>query len=85
MRAIFVVVAVPAFDSDPRFGPGAEPLRAQALVTELAVQALGNATLPRLTGVDMRRFDALLLQPFQHRMADSRPLSEAGSAAHLVR
>ncbi len=68
--AIFVVVTTPALDDHPRFGSASEPLHAQPLVAELAVQALGGAILPRLAGVDVRRFDALLLQPFQHRMAD---------------
>ena len=50
--------------------PAPKPVRAQALVAELAVQALDGAILPRLAGVHVCRFDALLLQPFAHRMAD---------------
>ena len=42
MRTDLVVVAVPGFDHDARLGSASEPLERQALVTELAVEALNR-------------------------------------------
>jgi hypothetical protein len=40
----------------------------QALVAELAVEAFGNAILPRIAGLDQRRADALRDDPGQQRL-----------------
>src|SRR6476661_2973133 len=69
MRPDFIVMAAPGFDDHLRFTSAAEPLEAQALVTEAAVEALVHAVLPRLTRIDQRRFDTRLLQPFEDRFA----------------
>src|SRR6476620_9829843 len=69
MRPDFIVMAAPGFDDHLRLASAAEPLEAQALVTEAAVEALVHAVLPRLTRIDQRRFDARLLQPFEDRFA----------------
>ena len=58
MRPHFVVVAQPRFDDDLRLGARTEPFEAQTLVAKLAVEALGDAILPRLAGLDQRRADA---------------------------
>ena len=63
MRPILVVVPTPGFDDDPSLGAVAEPLHAQALVAELAVEAFRRAILPRLARFDIGRLDARLLQP----------------------
>ena len=52
MRTHFVVVTAPGFDDDLGLGARTELFDAQAFVTELAVEAFGNAILPRLTGID---------------------------------
>ena len=65
MRTNLVVVKTPGFDDGLGFGSGAEPLHAQALVAELAVEALADAILPGLAGVDQRGLDALVGDPFQ--------------------
>ena len=54
-----VVVSAPSFDDDARFSTTAEPFDRQALIAELAVEALIGAVLPRLARVDERRLDVL--------------------------
>ena len=77
MRAHLVVMPPPALDHDLRLGPRPEPLQAQALVAELAVEALRRAILPGLAGIDQRRVDALLvIQVSSARETNSGPLSE---------
>ena len=78
MRPHLVVMPAPALDHHLRLGPRAEPLQAQALVAELAVEALRRAILPGLAGIDQRRADALIDDPLQQRATDtnSGPLSE---------
>ena len=46
MRTYLVEVPAPRFDDDPGLGARPEPLHAQALVTELAVEAFQRAVLP---------------------------------------
>ena len=53
MRPVVVVVLPPSFDDDTRFDPVPEPLHAQTLVAELAVEAFGGAVLPRLARLDV--------------------------------
>ena len=47
-----------------------EPLDAQALVAQLAVEALVVAVLPGLAGIDQRRADAGMGEPLEDRQAD---------------
>jgi hypothetical protein len=44
MRMDFVVVTTPGLDHDPRLLAAPEPFERQALVAELAVEALGTRT-----------------------------------------
>src|SRR5690606_34486988 len=53
VRTHFVVAAPELFDHHLRVDPVLEPLHAQALVAELAIERLVRAVLPRLAGVDM--------------------------------
>src|SRR5262249_13192105 len=45
-----------------------KPLKTQALVTELAIETLGNTILPRLAGLDQRGVDTLPDDPGQERL-----------------
>ena len=67
MRTHFVVVLPPRFDDHLCLGARTKPFEAQALVTELAVEAFRDAILPRLAGLDQRRVDALRDDPGQER------------------
>jgi len=55
MRPDLVEVLSPDFDHDLCFGPTVEPFQAQALVAELAIEAIGTAILPRLARLDVNR------------------------------
>jgi hypothetical protein len=72
MRANLVVVAPPGLDHDLGLGARQEPFEAQALVAELAVEALADAVLPGLAGVDQRRLDTLIGHPLQQRPLPQR-------------
>jgi hypothetical protein len=52
-------MASPFFDQYLRFGARTKPFEAQTLVAELAVEALRDAILPRLAGLDQCRADTL--------------------------
>ena len=65
-----VVVAAPGFHDGLGLGAREEPLHAQALVAELAVEALADAILPRLARVDQRGLDALVDDPLRQRAGD---------------
>src|SRR6266702_1273760 len=54
LRANLIVVTPPGLDHDLGLSTRQEPFEAQALVAELAVEALADAVLPRLAGVDCR-------------------------------
>src|SRR5205823_13908159 len=78
MRAHFVVVLPPRFDDHLGLGARTEPLEAQALVAKLTVEAFRDAILPRLSGLDQRRADALGSNPGQQRLGDEfRPIVAA--------
>ena len=75
VRAHGVVVVPSGLDHDLGFGARAEPLQAQALVAELAIEALVVGVLPWLARVDQRRGDAALGDPLEDRAADElRPV-----------
>ena len=60
-----VVVTAPGFDDDSGLSAGAKPLHREALVAQLAVEALIRAVLPRLAGFDVRRVDLGVGDPLQ--------------------
>jgi hypothetical protein len=70
VRAHGVVVAAPSLDHDLGLGARAELLERQALVAQLAVEALVAAVLPGLTTVDQRGGDAALRDPLEDGAAD---------------
>lgn len=70
MGANVVVVLAPRLDDDDRFPARSEPLDAETLVAEFAVEALVGAVLPGLARIDQRRLDVLLHDPLQDRLAD---------------
>src|SRR3954471_691493 len=55
MRPHFIVMAAPRFNDHLRFASATEPLEAQALVAEAAVEAFVHTVLPRLARIDQRR------------------------------
>ena len=59
VRANLIVVAAPRFDHDLGLGAREEPLHAQALVAELAVEAFVHAILPRFAWINQHCVDAL--------------------------
>ena len=65
MRKRLVVVPPPSLDDHLRLGARTKPFEAQTLVAELAVEALRDAILPRLAGLDQRRGDAVRDDPGQ--------------------
>ena len=75
VRAHRVVMLAPGLDDDLGLAPRAEPLDAQALVTEFAVERFVGAVLPRLSGVDERGFDARVGNPFEDGMAATPSLA----------
>ena len=70
MRTNLVVVPAPGFDDDLGLGARQEPLQAQALVTELAVEAFAHPVLPGLAGVDQGGLDLLVGDPLQQRLGN---------------
>jgi len=60
MRPHGVVVLTPTLDDNFCFGARAEPFEAEAFVAELAVEALGDAILPGLAGLDQRGANEVL-------------------------
>lgn len=65
-----VEVTAPSFDDDLCFGARAEPLDAQALVAELAVEAFVVGVLPGLARIDQGRADAAMGEPLEDCQAD---------------
>lgn len=63
MRPLVVVEVTPALDDDLRFARILEPLAVEALVSQLAVEALDVAVLPRTARCDERRTDVLVSEP----------------------
>ncbi len=63
MRPLLVVVLSPRLDDDFGFGPASKPFQAQALVSELAVEALIQAVLPGFARVNQGGGNAVREQP----------------------
>jgi len=78
MRTYLVEVSPPFFDQNLRLGARTKPFEAQTLVAELAIEALRDAILPRLAGLDQRRADALRDDPRQQGLGhELRPVVSA--------
>ncbi len=78
MEANRVVVLSPGLDDDLRLAACPEPLDAQALITELAVERFISPVLPGIAGIDDGRFDVRIRQPLQDRVTrDEDPYSAA--------
>lgn len=69
MRSHRVVVLPPDFDDRLGFAPGAEPLEAQALIAEAAVERFVGTVLPWLARINQRRLDVRRGQPLQDGVA----------------
>jgi hypothetical protein len=63
VRPPVVVVVLPGCRDRPGVAEAVEDLQGQALVTESAVEALGEAVLPGATGLDVERRDADAIEP----------------------
>jgi hypothetical protein len=70
MRPHLVEMASPRLDDDLGLSPRPEPFETEALVAELAVEALRRAILPWLAGIDQCRLDTLVDDPLQQSMRD---------------
>ena len=70
MRPHGIVMAPSDFDVDAGFGATAKSFHAQAFVTELAIEAVVIAVLPRLAGIDQGGVDLCSGEPFQNGLAD---------------
>ena len=66
MRSDGIVVSSPAFDQHFRLAQRREDLTIQKLVSELRVQALAVAILPRTARFDVERLDADPAEPLPH-------------------
>ncbi|CFT65394.1 Uncharacterised protein [Burkholderia pseudomallei] len=65
MRSDGIVVTPPLLDHNLRFRARSKPFKAQAFISELAVEALVRAVLPRLAGIAKRHVHAVLCSPLQ--------------------
>src|SRR5579872_6906993 len=70
MRPNLVVVTSVLLDDDLGIDSVPEPLHAQALVAELAVERLVGSVLPRFSRINVRGIDVGLSQPLQHGTGD---------------
>ena len=68
MRTDLFELTSELFDQDLRIDPVLEPLHAEALVTELAVEALVRSVLPGLAWIDVGSVNAMR----DHRVADPK-------------
>ena len=65
MRPDGIVVTPPLLDHNLRFRARSKPFKAQAFISELAVEALVRAILPGLAGIAERYVHAVLCGPRQ--------------------
>ena len=70
MWSNLAVMTPPVLDENLRIHLVCKPLHAQALVTELAVEALARSVLPGLARIDMSCIDLRAGQPTQDRSGD---------------
>ena len=75
MRPHFVVQGPPSFDGSPGIGKRPEPMHVQAVVSEGAVEALDEAVLHRLSGLDQVELDPSGIGPGVERStSEFRPI-----------
>ena len=75
VRTPLVVIRSPLFTHASRFFKADEPVLAQALVTELPVEALDVAVLHRLSRINEAQRDTTLGRPLIHRLTgELRPV-----------
>src|SRR5476649_1681094 len=80
-----VEVKAPGLYDDLGFGTRSEPLDAQALVAQLAIEALVVGVLPRLAWIDQGRADAGMGEPLEDCQADElRPVVRAQEERRAV-
>ena len=70
MRPHGVVVLTPTLDDNFCFGARAEPFETEAFVAEFAVEALGDAILRGLAGLNQRGANALRGDPGQEHLGN---------------
>jgi len=70
MRPEGVVFPAVVLDDHPGFGEDPELFPVEAFVTEVPVEALHIAILPRTAWVDVDRLDLVLGEPLLHRLGD---------------
>jgi len=63
VRPSVVIELTPRLDYSPRFAQIAEPLQIQALITQLAIEALHEIVVPRFAGRDETRVYTAITQP----------------------
>ena len=68
MRPDVVVVLSPGVDDCSRIVNAGEPIEIEAVLTELAVEALDEGVLGRLAGLNEVQLDAAFLRPEEHRL-----------------
>ena len=69
MRSNGVVVDPPSFDDPAGLGERGEHMLVQALIPQLAIEALHEAVLLRLARRDVVPLDAIPLRPLEHGVA----------------
>ena len=70
MRTHLVVLAPELLDQDLRIDSVLEPLHAETLIAELAVERLVGAILPGFAGIDEGGVDVLACEPAQNGARD---------------
>ena len=76
VRALCIVVLLPALDDDPRLSKAVEQLPVQQLVAELGVEALAVAVLPRAAGMNAVLAPTAAIHSRTALAMNSGPLSE---------
>ena len=66
MRTDFIVMAPLGLNDNLCLTAGPDPLEVQALVPELAIEALASSVLPGLAGIDQGCLDALVDHPLEN-------------------
>ena len=75
MRPDLVVMSSPNLDQNLSLLAAAEPLEAEAFVSELVVETLVTSVLPRLARIDGGSLDVSLAEPLENGLGDEfRPV-----------
>ena len=80
MRTHLFVVIAPSFDQHGGLATRTEPFNGQALVAELAIEALVGAVLPGLTGIVEHSGDARVREPLQDGLTNYCAFTTARSS-----